>query len=254
MKSDILPTYRDSITFDYSGFDYLLLACILVLGTILRFWGLGNVGLHGDEETMAMPALQILESGSPLLPSGMLYPRAVSQLYLIASPEICLSARAESAAGGSTFDGAILLEFSHRGLEPLQAHTKLTAQPFLRLGFVLVTEDLNDLLFELHQIVAFRCCTDDFEVRWRVSVSTKCQLDRLPCRCVSLFDDEFECASPTSEIEIAFSPSVEISRAAKTQPDLFSRRACLPGMMDDENCHVMLALKHPQVCEHSRDF
>ncbi len=82
---NIFPVYQDSISSDYSRFDYFFLACILVSGTILRFWGLGNVGLHGDEETMAMPALQILESGSPLLPSGMLYPRAVSQLYLIAS-------------------------------------------------------------------------------------------------------------------------------------------------------------------------
>ena len=85
MTSNILPIYRDHIDSVYSRRDYLFLAFIVVLGISLRFWGLGNAGLHGDEETMAMPAMQILESGLPVLPSGMLYPRAVSQLYLMAS-------------------------------------------------------------------------------------------------------------------------------------------------------------------------
>ncbi len=51
----------------------------------MRFWGLGSVGLHGDEETMAMPTMHIVEHGSPLLPSGMLYPRAIAQLYMMAA-------------------------------------------------------------------------------------------------------------------------------------------------------------------------
>ena len=68
---------------DYRGSDYLLLVIILSVGTFLRFWGLGNVGLHGDEETMAMPAMSILESGQPLLPSGMFYPRALLNIYLM---------------------------------------------------------------------------------------------------------------------------------------------------------------------------
>jgi hypothetical protein len=63
---------------------YLLLAGIVIVATFLRFWGLGSVGLHGDEETMAMPTMHLVEQGSPLLPSGMLYPRAIGQLYLMA--------------------------------------------------------------------------------------------------------------------------------------------------------------------------
>ncbi len=62
----------------------LLLAAILCAGTWVRFWGLGNVGLHGDEETMAMAARHILQDGVPTLPSGMLYPRGLTQLYLMA--------------------------------------------------------------------------------------------------------------------------------------------------------------------------
>jgi hypothetical protein len=62
----------------------ILLVAILAAGTALRLWNLGGPGLHGDEETMAMPTMHIVEHGTPLLPSGMFYPRAVVQLYLMA--------------------------------------------------------------------------------------------------------------------------------------------------------------------------
>jgi len=35
---------------------------------------------HGDEKTMALPVMNLVEHGSPLMPSGMFYPRAVAQL------------------------------------------------------------------------------------------------------------------------------------------------------------------------------
>jgi hypothetical protein len=47
------------------------LLAILVIGAMVRFWGLGSVGLHGDEETMAMPTMHIVEHGTPFMPSGM---------------------------------------------------------------------------------------------------------------------------------------------------------------------------------------
>lgn len=72
------PADRDRIN------HRLLLALILSVGTVARFWGLGSVGLHGDEETMAMAAMHILKDGVPVLPSGMLYPRGLTQLYLMA--------------------------------------------------------------------------------------------------------------------------------------------------------------------------
>ena len=62
----------------------LLLALIVVAGAVARFWGLGNVGLHGDEKTMVLPALHLLRYGTPDMPSGFLYPRALAQLYLMA--------------------------------------------------------------------------------------------------------------------------------------------------------------------------
>jgi Dolichyl-phosphate-mannose-protein mannosyltransferase len=62
----------------------LVLVAILCVGTFARFWELGGVGLHGDEETMAMAVRHILQDGRPILPSGMLYPRGLTELYLMA--------------------------------------------------------------------------------------------------------------------------------------------------------------------------
>jgi 4-amino-4-deoxy-L-arabinose transferase-like glycosyltransferase len=60
------------------------LAALTLAAAFVRFWGLGAVGLHGDEETMAMAARHILIDGQPILPSGMFYPRGLTQLYLMA--------------------------------------------------------------------------------------------------------------------------------------------------------------------------
>ncbi|MBL8270360.1 ArnT family glycosyltransferase [Steroidobacter sp.] len=62
----------------------VMLLTILAVGTWVRFWGLDNVGLHGDEETMAMATMSIVREGAPYLPSGMFYPRGMTQLYLMA--------------------------------------------------------------------------------------------------------------------------------------------------------------------------
>ncbi|MGH8201220.1 MAG: hypothetical protein ACREVO_12810 [Steroidobacteraceae bacterium] len=75
-----------------------LLVLIVAAGTIVRFWGLGNVGLHGDEKTMALPAIHLLQYGTPEMPSGFVYPRAMAQLYLMAG-----SARLFGGPGPWTF-------------------------------------------------------------------------------------------------------------------------------------------------------
>lgn len=74
---------RIEVPQDYRRSDYALLFLVLIVGVVLRFWGLGNVGLHGDEETMAMPAMAILATGDPYLPSGMYYARALLNIYLM---------------------------------------------------------------------------------------------------------------------------------------------------------------------------
>jgi len=73
-----LPVDRDRLA------HQVMLLLILCAGGVARFWGLGSVGLHGDEETMAMAVLHIVKDGMPLLPSGMFYPRGLTQLYLMA--------------------------------------------------------------------------------------------------------------------------------------------------------------------------
>jgi hypothetical protein len=57
---------------------------ILLCGAVLRFWNLGYASLHGDEDIMALAARGILEHGVPLLPSGMIYPRAPLHTYILA--------------------------------------------------------------------------------------------------------------------------------------------------------------------------
>lgn len=64
---------------------WVLLGVVLGVGTFVRFWNLGGPGLHGDEETMAMAAMHIVQDGRPILPSGMFYPRGLSELYLMAA-------------------------------------------------------------------------------------------------------------------------------------------------------------------------
>jgi hypothetical protein len=62
------------------------LLAIIVLAAVLRFWGLGSFSLHKpDEDTTALPAVHILQDGTPRFPSGMFYARAIVQSYLIAA-------------------------------------------------------------------------------------------------------------------------------------------------------------------------
>jgi 4-amino-4-deoxy-L-arabinose transferase-like glycosyltransferase len=68
----------------YTTKTFLILALILTLALIVRFWGTAAIGLHGDEETSSMPALEVLRSGLPVFPSGMFYARAVPHSYLMA--------------------------------------------------------------------------------------------------------------------------------------------------------------------------
>jgi hypothetical protein len=74
-----MPLERDQLA------HRIMLLVILSVGTWVRFWGLANVGLHGDEETMAMATMGIVREGAPILPSGMFYPRGLTELYLMAA-------------------------------------------------------------------------------------------------------------------------------------------------------------------------
>jgi 4-amino-4-deoxy-L-arabinose transferase-like glycosyltransferase len=61
------------------------LAALLVLAAVLRLWGVGSFSLHKpDEDTTVLPAVHVLEDGTPRFPSGMFYARAIAQSYLVA--------------------------------------------------------------------------------------------------------------------------------------------------------------------------
>jgi Dolichyl-phosphate-mannose-protein mannosyltransferase len=62
-----------------------VLFALMCAGAFIRFWDLGGVGLHGDEDTMALAVMHIMQDGRPILPSGMLYPRGLTELYLMAA-------------------------------------------------------------------------------------------------------------------------------------------------------------------------
>lgn len=77
--------------------ELMFVALLIAVGTFLRFWGLGNVGLHGDEKTTIFPALAVLEQGGAYFPSGMYYARALAHTYLI-SGSIWIFGESEWAA------------------------------------------------------------------------------------------------------------------------------------------------------------
>jgi Dolichyl-phosphate-mannose-protein mannosyltransferase len=69
----------------YGRTDYIILGLIAAAGAWLRFCSLGNVGLHGDEDLMALAARGLIEHGVPVLPSGMIYGRVPLHVHLVAA-------------------------------------------------------------------------------------------------------------------------------------------------------------------------
>jgi Dolichyl-phosphate-mannose-protein mannosyltransferase len=65
--------------------EMLVVGALIVVGAIVRFWGLGSWGLEGDEKTMALPTMHLVHFGSPQMPSGMFYERAIALTYLMAA-------------------------------------------------------------------------------------------------------------------------------------------------------------------------
>ncbi|HJS90329.1 MAG TPA: glycosyltransferase family 39 protein [Steroidobacteraceae bacterium] len=117
----------------------VLLAVILIVGAAVRFWGLGNVGLHGDEKTMALPTLHLINYGTPEMPSGFLYPRAVPQLYLMAGSVLAFGDSAWALRLPSAICGVLLILLAwgagRRFLEP-RWNLALTAVVALLPAFI----------------------------------------------------------------------------------------------------------------------
>src|SRR6185312_16687632 len=117
----------------------VLFILIVAVGVFVRFWGLGNVGLHGDEKTMALPAMHLLQYGTPEMPSGFLYPRAVAQLYLIAGSALAFGPSEWAFRLPSALCGVLLVILTwvagRRFLEP-RWNLALTAAVALLPAFI----------------------------------------------------------------------------------------------------------------------
>jgi len=157
---------------NYTQKDYWLLCLILGIGVILRFWGLGNVGLHGDEETMAMPAMAILEQGQPILPSGMYYARALIQIYLMSGSvwlfgETEWALRFPSAIVGS-LTGVAAFYMGRRFLEP-QFNIAFVATIVLLPSLIAVSQTARMYVFFVTSLIWFAACIFRWERDQRIS-------------------------------------------------------------------------------------
>jgi 4-amino-4-deoxy-L-arabinose transferase-like glycosyltransferase len=157
---------------DYRSSDYLVLWLILAAGVVLRFWGLGNIGLHGDEETMAMPAMAILDTGHPHLPSGMYYARALLNIYLM-SGSVWLFGESEwafrlpSVIVGS-FAGLAAFFMGRRFLSP-QLNLAFVATITLLPGMIEVSQTARMYVFLVTCLIWFGACLFRWERDQRIS-------------------------------------------------------------------------------------
>ena len=157
---------------DYQRSDYVVLCLILAVGIFLRFWGLGNVGLHGDEETMAMPAMAILETGHPYLPSGMYYPRALLNIYLMSGSvwifgESEWAFRLPSAIVGS-LTGLAAFFMGRRFLSP-QFNIAFVATITLLPGMIVISQTARMYVFFVTCMIWFGACLFRWERDQRIA-------------------------------------------------------------------------------------
>jgi hypothetical protein len=136
----------------------LALAAIVAVGAFARFWGLGNVGLHGDEKTMVLPALHLFLHGTPDMPSGFLYPRAVAQLYLMAASAHAFGVSAWAWRFPSAVCGVLLIALTwtagRRFLEP-RWNLALTAAVALLPGFIADAQTARMYVFLVTGVTGF---------------------------------------------------------------------------------------------------
>ena len=135
-----------------------LIALIVAVGAVARFWGLGNVGLHGDEKTMVLPAMHLLRYGTPEMPSGFLYPRAIAQLYLMAESVRIFGVSEWAWRFPSAVCGVLLIVLTwvagRRFLEP-RWNLALTAAVALLPGFIADAQTARMYVFLVTGVTGF---------------------------------------------------------------------------------------------------
>ena len=135
-----------------------LFLLIVAVGAVVRFWGLGNVGLHGDEKTMALPAMHLLKYGTPEMPSGFIYPRAMAQLYLMAGSVLAFGPTEWALRLPSAVCGVLLVVLTwaagRRFLEP-RWNLALTATVALFPAFIADAQTARMYVFLVTGVTGF---------------------------------------------------------------------------------------------------
>jgi hypothetical protein len=111
-----------AVSQDYRRTHFVVLALMLAVGAALRFWALGNAGVHGDEDLMGLAARGVLEHGIPVMPPGWIYTRVPLHTYIMAGSMFVFgdtewAMRFPSAVIGS-FCGLFAFFMGKRFLEP----------------------------------------------------------------------------------------------------------------------------------------
>jgi 4-amino-4-deoxy-L-arabinose transferase-like glycosyltransferase len=152
------------------------LLSISIVGAWVRLWDLGAVGLHGDEETMAMAVRHILIDGQPILPSGMFYPRGMTQLYLMALSTWMFGESEWSLRLPSVICGVALIGLSYlmgrRFLRP-QWNLALAATVALLPELIIYSQTARMYIFLVTCVTASMVCIFEWErtdrLRWLVA-------------------------------------------------------------------------------------
>jgi 4-amino-4-deoxy-L-arabinose transferase-like glycosyltransferase len=150
-----------------------LLALIVAAGAAARFWGLGNVGLHGDEKTMVLPAMHLLQYGKPDMPSGFLYPRAIVQLYLMAESARAFGVSEWAWRFPSAVCGVLLIALTwlagRRFLGP-RWNLALTATVALLPGFIADAQTARMYVFLVTGVTGFMALLFAWERTGRIAL------------------------------------------------------------------------------------
>src|SRR5918995_3585408 len=153
----------------------LLLAVVLGIGILVRFWNLGGPGLHGDEETMAMATMHILKDGWPILPSGMFYPRGLTELYLMALSVLVFGESEWALRLPSALCGVLVIALTYlvgrRFLRP-QWNLALAATVALLPDAIVYSQTARMYIFLLAAVAGCMACLFEWErsgrLRWLV--------------------------------------------------------------------------------------
>jgi Dolichyl-phosphate-mannose-protein mannosyltransferase len=131
---------------------------IMILGAIIRFWGLGSWGLEGDEKTMALPTMHIVQHWTAFFPSGMFYARAIGQLYMMAASVIAFGQSEWAMRVPSVLCGIALIPISYffgrRFLVPIWNMAFVTIVAFFP-SFIADSQEARMYIFLVASLAAY---------------------------------------------------------------------------------------------------